>query len=92
MMSTFLINYIRDRPILLDPDVNVYYAMVLTWHVMLVLWNKQFLNFLNLWISEFTLVTNIYWSWVVFKVDNFYEKSLCRALYQSMSIVTLYCL
>ncbi len=29
MTSTFLLNYIRDWPILLDPEVNVYYAMVL---------------------------------------------------------------
>ncbi len=30
MMSTFLLSYIMDWPILLDPDVNVYYTMMLT--------------------------------------------------------------
>ncbi len=29
MTSTYLLNYIRDWPILLDSDVNVYHAMVL---------------------------------------------------------------
>ncbi len=30
MTSTFLLNYIRDWPILLNPEVHEYYAIVLT--------------------------------------------------------------
>ncbi len=52
MTSTFLLNYIRDWPILLDPDVNVYYAMVLTMKCMIVSSNNPFLNILNLFLEN----------------------------------------